>query len=70
MLADKLDLIFPFFVFAYGALMTFILHSEFFTELAEHRLPPAIYTQMRAHRGLGLICLLVGGFWSLQNLWL
>lgn len=67
---DKLDLIFPFIVFAYGALMTLVLHHPFFVQLAEQRLPGAVITQMRGHRLLGLVCLAVGAVWSTQNLWL
>ncbi len=70
MTPEKLDLIFPFFVFAYGALMTFVLHHPTLVQLAENRLPHAILQQMRGHRVLGLICLAVGAFWSLQNVWL
>ncbi|MBX3020354.1 MAG: hypothetical protein KF799_01650 [Bdellovibrionales bacterium] len=50
--------------------MTFILNTPLFSELAESRLPYAMSQQLKAHRGLGLICLVVGGVWSLQNLWL
>lgn len=70
MLPEKLDLIFPFVVFAYGVIMTVILHTEFFLELAENRLPPEVTQQIKAHRGLGLLCFVLGAFWSLQNLWL
>lgn len=70
MTPEKLDFMFPFFVFAYGAVMTLVLHHPFFIELAEQRLPYATLQQMRGHRALGLICLGVGSFWSTQNLWL
>lgn len=70
MLPEKLDLIFPFLVFAYGAILTFVLHHPKLIELAETRLPYEIRQQMRAHRGLGLLCLVLGGLWSLQNLWI
>lgn len=70
MTPEKLDLIFPFFVFAYGAVMTLVLNTPLLSELAETRLPYAMSQQLKAHRGLGLICLIVGGAWSLQNLWL
>lgn len=70
-----LDLIFPFFVFAYGALITFVLSFPQFERLAERlmaqgKLPQQAYQQMKAHRILALICLCIGGLWSLQNLWL
>ena len=70
MLPERLDFLFPFVVFGYGALMTLVLHSPLLSELAETRLPENLHQQLKAHRGLGLICLIVGGFWSLQNLWL
>lgn len=69
MTPEKLDLLFPFFVFGYGAVMTFVLHSPLLSELSERRLPAAMHQQLKAHRGLGFICLLVGGLWSMQNLW-
>jgi hypothetical protein len=70
MTPEKLDLIFPYFVFGYGAIMTFVLHSPLLSGLAENRLPEAMSQQLKAHRGLGLICLVVGALWTLQNLWL
>lgn len=70
MTPEKLDLIFPFVVFGYGAVITLVLHHPLFVSLAENRLPESVAQQMRGHRGLGLICLVVGAFWSLQNLWL
>jgi len=70
MTPEKLDLIFPFIVFTYGAVMTLVLHHPFFVELAEQRLPYNVYQQIRGHRGLGLVCLAVGAIWSTQNLWL
>lgn len=66
---EKLDLIFPFVVFGYGAIMTLVLNSPVLSGLAETRLPPQMHHQLKAHRGLGVICLVVGGLWSLQNLW-
>jgi hypothetical protein len=65
----ELDFIFPFFVLAYGALMTFVLNSTTLMRLAEERFPPKLVTQMNVHRGLGLLSLVLGAVWSLQNLW-
>lgn len=70
MTAEKLDLLFPFLVFAYGAMITFVLHTPLFSELAETRLPADVLKQLKAHRGFGLFCLVAGSLWSLQNLWL
>jgi hypothetical protein len=69
MTPDRLDFIFPFVVLGYGVIMTVVLNSPL-SELAENRLPAAVYQQMQGHRALSVICLIVGGFWSLQNLWL
>ena len=65
-----LDYYFPFVVLVYGFAMTVLLNSHWALRLAETRLPARIYTQFTSHRVLGLICLLVGMVWSLQNLWL
>ena len=70
MTPEKLDLLFPFLVCGYGAVMTLVLNTPFFSELAELRLPPALNQQLKAHRGLGLFCLIAGAIWSMQNLWL
>ena len=70
MTPDKLDLLFPNLVFLYGALMTLVLHHPFFVRLAEARLPYDLHRQMRSHRVLGLFSLVLGGLWSLQNVWL
>lgn len=69
-MVEKLDMFFPFLMFAYGAVMTLVLNTRILTELAERRLPYAVHQQMMAHRALGLFCLIAGGLWSLQNLWL
>jgi hypothetical protein len=70
MTLEKLDLLFPFIVFGYGALITFVLNQPVLERLAETRLPPPMRAQLQAHRGLALFCLVAGGLWSLQNLWL
>lgn len=66
---QQLDFVFPFIVFAYGVLMTLVLNSEFLMKLAEERFPQNLVEQMNGHRVLAVICLFVGGIWSLQNLW-
>jgi hypothetical protein len=70
MLPENLDFIFPFFVLAYGAIMTFVLNIPLLSELAEQRLPYNVVRQINAHRGLGLFCLITGSLWSMQNIWL
>jgi hypothetical protein len=69
MLPEKLDLLFPFVIFAYGFIMTLAL-SIVPDGLAEQRLPQSITRQIKAHRGLALFCLIAGALWSVQNLWL
>jgi hypothetical protein len=67
---QELDFFFPFFVFLYGALMTFVLNSPALVRLSQERFPSALVTQMENHRYLAVICLVVGSLWSLQNLWI
>lgn len=66
----QLDDIFPFILFFYGALLTIVLHQKQLVNLAEDYLPAPVKEQMRSHRPLALLCLVVGFFWSLQVLWL
>jgi len=66
---QELDRIFPFVVFGYGLIMSLVLNFEPFMRLAEERLPHHLCQSFRSHRFLGLICLVVGSLWSLQNLW-
>lgn len=70
MTIQQLDAIFPYFVFFYGALLTFVLHNDFLTNLAKEKFPPQLVAQMNGHRALALCSLFVGGLWSLQHLWL
>lgn len=70
MTPEKLDMIFPYVCFAYGALMTFTLNQTSLMRLADERLPEEWIVRFRSHRVLGLICLVVGSLWILQNLWL
>ena len=64
-----LDYYFPFYVFAYGFIVTLVLNQRFLLEFADQRFPLGLIGQLRLHRGLALTCLFVGGIWSLQNLW-
>ncbi len=66
----ELDFIFPFVIFGYGFIATFIFNHPKFLALAEKRLPFEYHQQFRARRTLGAICLVVGGLWTLQNLWM
>jgi hypothetical protein len=72
MTLQKLDFIFPFFVFFYGILITFVLETKFAQRVAKARnisLSDGVFAQLEAHRGFALISIVVGGLWSLQNLW-
>ncbi len=66
----ELDAVFPYVVFAYGALVSFALASEPLMRIARARLPGALVGQLTGHRTLALLCLWVGALWILQNLWL
>jgi hypothetical protein len=66
----ELDFFFPFLIFVYGLLTTFVLSSPQLMTIAEERLAPEMVNQFKTKRALGKFCLLLGGLWSLQNLWL
>jgi hypothetical protein len=70
MTPKEIDFIFPFVVFAYGAVVTFVVTNPTLVRLAEERLPSDIWEKFQAKRPLGLFCIVVGGIWSLQNIWL
>ena len=65
-----LDYYFPFIVLFYGLIVSFVLNTPTLVRLAENRLDPRLREQFLAHRGLAILCLVVGGAWSLQNIWL
>jgi hypothetical protein len=65
----ELDFLFPFFVLAYGALMTFVLNTPALMRLAEEKFPHELLQQMNMHRTLAVVCLVIGSLWTLQNLW-
>ncbi len=65
---SQIDFYFPFFVFFYGLVLTFVLEIPFFLKLAKQEMP-VYYAQFEKHRKLAVISLYVGGLWSLQNLW-
>lgn len=67
---QALDFYFPFFVMTYGLMVTVVLSLPTLVRLAEQRLSEPILRQLMGHRMLALVCLVCGGLWSLQNLWL
>lgn len=66
----SLDLLFPKIVLFYGFFVTWVLHSPRLWQGAEQRLPGTLLHQLKLHRGLALVCLVVGGLWTLQLIWL
>ncbi|MFK8138172.1 MAG: hypothetical protein AB8E15_07430 [Bdellovibrionales bacterium] len=62
------DFFFPFFVFLYGVMVSIPLCSEKLMKIAEERLPTNLLEQFKAHRVLALVCVYIGGLWSLQNI--
>ncbi len=68
MSVERLDFLFPFFVLGYGAVVTLVLHMPIMAK-AEEMFPQEWVEQLRGHRWLALACLVIGGLWSLQNIW-
>ena len=64
----KLDFYFPFIVFFYGLVITFILEIPTLVAIARKRMP-SHYANFIAHQKIAWVSLCVGGIWSLQNLW-
>jgi hypothetical protein len=64
-----LDLIFPWIVLAYGGLTTLVLSFPPLVALAEEKFSAEVAARFLGHRWLGVICLVGGGFWCLQNIW-
>ena len=65
----QLDQIFPFIVFGYGLIMTFVLNMPELLKIGNDRFPKEVMTMFQSHRVIALVSLVVGGLWSLQNLW-
>jgi hypothetical protein len=53
----------------YGVLITTVFNLPQLEKLASEKFTAEIYNQLKAHRILALVCLFVGCFWSLQNIW-
>lgn len=70
MTVRDLDAIFPWIVLLYGFVITFVLNQESLVTLAERRLDQTLLRNLQAHRGIAFVCLVVGGLWTLQNLWI
>ena len=65
----QIDYIFPFVIFAYGFIVTVIVNTPLFVELADKRLPQYFKKQIMGHRMIAMVCLVLGSFWTLQHLW-
>jgi len=68
MLPQDLDYYFPFFVCLYGIFILLVLYSPALVEVAEKNLPKSYLEQFLSRAWLGWVCLVVGGFWSIQHL--
>jgi hypothetical protein len=66
---SSLDFYFPFLVFFYGLVVIFVLEIPNLVALAKKKMPSQ-YDSFERHRKIALLSLYVGGFWSLQNIWL
>ncbi len=64
-----LDFYAPFIIFGYGAIMIFVLESQYLEKIAQTRLPAELWGQLQSHRAIAKIAFSVGGLWALQNLW-
>jgi hypothetical protein len=64
----KLDFYFPFCVFFYGLVMTFVLEIPFLIKLSQNEMP-RFHQQFEKHRAISTLAIFVGGLWSIQNLW-
>lgn len=69
-LQTTLDILVPWLAFAYGIVMVFVFQSPRLMELARTRIPEPFRSRFLAHGALGWVCLVVGGLWILQSLWL
>ena len=66
---STLDFYFPFIVFFYGLVLNFVLEVPYLVALAQKRMPSQ-YATFEKHRKIAIVSLYIGGFWSLQNIWL
>lgn len=64
----ELDFYFPYLVFFYGTIMTLVTHMPFLAKQAEPSFSPELLQWFYGHRVLGLVCLCVGGLWSVQRI--
>lgn len=65
---SKMDFYFPFVVFFYGLVVSFVLEIPTLVAIARKEMPSQ-YANLISHQKIAWVSLFVGGFWSLQNLW-
>ncbi len=65
---EDLDFYFPYLVLFYGAIMTLVTHLPHLQQQAERTFNHDFLQRFYGHRLLGVVCLFVGGLWSLQRL--
>ncbi len=65
----SIDFIFPYFVFFYGAFITFVLEIPVIRDLAAKQQSQAFHALL-LRREFALTCLIIGALWTLQNIWL
>ncbi len=66
----QIDQVFPYIIFVYGAVISFVLNSLALCRLADEKLPQVLVAQLTMHRGLAALCFVFGALWILQDLWL
>jgi hypothetical protein len=64
---SQLDFFFPYLVFFYGFLLVFVLEVPLFTARKTASVT-ALLQHLEPKRKFAWVCLVVGAFWSLQNL--
>ncbi|MEM7646486.1 MAG: hypothetical protein AAF203_06230 [Pseudomonadota bacterium] len=64
---QELDLYFPFIILAYGLVMTIVTNSSALEEKAFANFDAQMVSWFYGHKILGVICLFIGGLWSIQR---
>lgn len=67
---EQLDFIFPFVLLFYGVVVSVCANLPVFERIASQSGLEEQYQALKAKQLFGLVCLGLGGVWSLQNLWL
>jgi hypothetical protein len=65
---SKLDYYFPFFVLFCGLVILFVLEVPHLVALAKKEMPDQLLA-FEKHRKIAFVSVIVGGIWSLQNIW-